>query len=426
MRIAYFDSGSGISGDMTVGALLDAGAGRGLELGALADALALLDVGGYRLEAERVKVGSITASSFRVLIDTAAHGGPASHPSTANIPNANTRGVHANPSESSHAHAPHRDWKSIRRLIGEAGQRGLSRGTVERAIRVFEALAHAEARVHGVDPDQVHFHEVGAVDSIVDIVAAAWCLDALGVEACFVGPLPSGSGYVQTQHGRLPVPAPATALLLEGFEIVAGDGEGELVTPTGAAILAALAKPLRPAMQVEAVGVGAGTKRLSDRPNVLRVFVGEYDGEREDQVVEINAEVDDMTPARLAHLADRLRGDGARDVHVTAVHMKKGRTGMRLTVLCDVERLQRLADRILSESSTIGLRYRMYNRIVLPRRIDLVATTFGSVALKVVVRPGGEESAEPEFEDVARLAIEHGVPFATVHDAAISAWRADR
>jgi uncharacterized protein (TIGR00299 family) protein len=392
MKIAYFDSGSGISGDMTVGALLDSGRGRGLSVEALADALSLLGVPGYRIGAERVANRSITANSLHVEIDEPPH--------------------------------IHRDWRTIRRLIEAAGERGLSEGTVERAVRIFDVLARAEARVHGTEPEKVHFHEVGAIDSIVDIVGAAWCLDTLAIDACFVGPLPSGSGYVQTQHGRLPVPAPATALLLEGFEIVAGDGAGEMVTPTGAAILAALAKPVRPAMQLEAVGMGAGTRRWEDRPNVLRVFVGECDEASDEQVVEINADVDDMTPAALAHLCDLLRADGAREVHVTTAHMKKGRTGMRVTVLCDVDRLTRLADRMLSESSTIGLRYRAHNRIVLPRRIDYVDTQFGSVALKVVMRPNGDETAEPEFEDVARLALESHVLFADVRNAALDAWQA--
>jgi uncharacterized protein (TIGR00299 family) protein len=389
MKIAYFDTGSGISGDMTVGALLDVGGKRGLTLERLTDALALLEVGGYRLAAEATDVGTIRANSFSVVIDEPPH--------------------------------LHRDWQTIRRLIEDAGGRGLSDGTVSRAVRVFEVLAEAEARVHGVTPEEVHFHEVGAIDSIVDIVGAAWCLDTLNVEACFVGPLPSGSGYVQTEHGRLPVPAPATAVLMEGFDIIAGDGEGELVTPTGMAILAGLAKPMRPGFTVESIGVGAGTKRLQDRPNVLRVMLGECDAVDDAQVVEIVADIDDMTPEALAHVAQRLRADGARDVNVEPVHMKKGRSGMRLTVLCDVERLSALADRALSETSSIGLRYRMLNRVVLPRRIEQVETEYGTIAVKIVARPDGRETAEPEFDDVARIALDRDLPFKQIRAAALQA-----
>ncbi len=389
MKIVYFDTGSGISGDMTVGALLDGGRNRGLSVDRLADALGLLDVSGYRIEDGPTDVGQIRANSFKVLIDKAPH--------------------------------LHRDWGTIRRLIEDAGGRGLSDGTVSRSLRVFEVLALAEAKVHGVEPDKVHFHEVGAIDSVVDIVGAAWCLDTLAIDACFVGPLPSGSGYVMTEHGRLPVPAPATALLMEGFEILAGDGKGELVTPTGMAILAGLAKPVRPGFAVEAVGVGAGTMRLDDRPNVLRVMIGECDATDDTQVVEMVADIDDMTPEALAHVAERLRADGARDVTVTPLHMKKGRTGMRLTVLCDVEHLSALADRTLNESSSIGVRYRMLGRVVLPRRIEQVQTEYGTINVKVVTRPDGRETAEPEFDDVARIALERDLPFATVRDAATRA-----
>jgi hypothetical protein len=374
---------------MTVGALLDAGRNRGLSVERLSEALELLGVGGYRLEEGPTEVGQIRANSFKVLIDEPRHA--------------------------------HRDWKTIRSLIKEAGDRGLSAGTVQRAIAVFEVLAAAEAKVHGVSVDKVHFHEVGAIDSIVDIVGAAWCLDTLGIEACFVGPLPSGSGYVMTEHGRLPVPAPATALLMEGFDIIAGDGEGELVTPTGMAILAALAKPVRPGFTLDAIGVGAGTKRFEDRPNVLRVMIGDCDGVDDTQIVEMVADIDDMTPEALAHAAERLRADGARDVSVEPVHMKKGRSGMRLTVLCDVACLSALATRVLSESSSIGVRYRMLNRVVLPRRVEQVATEFGPITVKIVTRPDGSETAEPEFDDVARIALERDLPFEQVRAAALAA-----
>ena len=388
MQVVYFDAGSGVSGDMTVGALLDAG---GLDIGGLRAALSLLPVGGYRIGLDRVEVGGIRAASFRVVVEE--------------------------PPEL------HRDWTTIRGLIEDAGRRGLADGTVARSCKVFQALANAEGTVHGVPADRVHFHEVGAIDSIVDIVGVAWCLEQLEVEACFVGPLPSGSGYVDTQHGRLPVPAPATVELLRGFEIAAGDGRGELVTPTGAAILRALAKPLRPTFRLTAVGHGAGSRRLEDRPNVLRVLLGQCEGHDEQNVVLIEADIDDMTPAALAHVAERLRAAGARDVVVMPTTMKKSRTGMRLSVICDVADLADLAERILAESTTIGLRYRACGRVVLARRIEVVETRYGTIALKVVVRPGGAETAEPELDDLARAALTHRAPLADVRAAAVAAWR---
>jgi uncharacterized protein (TIGR00299 family) protein len=390
MKIAYFDTGSGISGDMTVGALMDAARGGGVTVERLASALAALPVGGYRLTLDTVEVNGLRASSFGVHIDEKPHF--------------------------------HREWRVIRAMIEEAGGRGLGDGVVERAIRIFSVLAEAEAKIHGVAPDDVHFHEVGAIDSIVDVVGTAWCLDELGIEACFAGPLPSGSGYTNTEHGRLPVPAPATAELLAGFEVIAGDGEGELVTPTGAAILAALARPLRPTMTLQAIGTGAGTRRFDDRPNVLRVLLGEADPACDEQVMVIEADVDDMTPAALAHVADRLRDAGARDVSIVPSSMKKGRVGMRLTVLCDLGRLEDLARLVLSESTSIGLRYRAMSRVVLPRVIDVVDTDYGPIAVKVVVRPDGRSSAEPEFDDTSRAALARGVPIATVRAAALEAW----
>jgi uncharacterized protein (TIGR00299 family) protein len=390
MKIAYFDAASGISGDMAVGALLDVGAPR-FGLAELRACLGLLDLQGYALDLARVHIDGVPAASFRVRID---EGGQ-----------------------------PSRDWARIRVMIESAAARGLGAGTVERSLQVFQALAAAEARVHGVPAESVHFHEVGAVDSIVDIVSACWCLDELEIDACFVGPLPSGSGWVETDHGVLPVPAPATVELLRGFDVVAGDGDGELVTPTGAAILSALATSARPGFTLQASGAGAGTRRLEDRPNVLRVLIGDCDERADDEVAVIECDIDDMTPAALSHIAERLRSTGARDVTLLPVMMKKGRTALRLTVLCDLADIRRLSDLLLAESSTIGVRYRIANRIVLPRRMEIVATEFGPIAVKIVRRPEStQETAEPELDDLSRAAVTHGKPLAAVRAAVIEAW----
>jgi uncharacterized protein (TIGR00299 family) protein len=404
MRIAYFDAGSGISGNMTIGALLDLGA-PGVDLAGLATALEALSLRGYRLVLERVKVGAISATYFDVRLADHAHSSAHTH--------AHAAGGHA-----------HRDWASIRALLeGAAATGGLEQEVAARALAIFGALAKAEAEVHEVAVDDVSFHEVGAIDAIVDVVGTAWCLDRLGIERCFVGALPSGTGYVNSEHGRLPVPAPATVRLLRGFEVIAGDGEGELVTPTGAAILAATATPLRPLMQIEQIGAGAGTKRWTDRPNVLRVFVGEAVADADREVAVVEADIDDMTPAALAHAAERLRASGSIDVTLMPLQMKKGRSGFRLTVLCAPDMVDAIARSVLAETSSLGVRFRTMGRLVLPRRIDLVATPYGTIAVKVGVRPSGEESAEPEFEDVARAAIAHGLPYATVRDATLTVWR---
>jgi pyridinium-3,5-bisthiocarboxylic acid mononucleotide nickel chelatase len=388
MRIAHFEAGSGIAGDMTVAALLDAGASHGLSVEGLRKALSCLPLEHYAIDAERVEVSGVPALHFRVTVDS-----------------------------SSHHH--HRHWSDIRQMLEEGRRRGLPGGACDRAIAIFEALARAEGEVHGVEADEVHFHEVGAVDSIVDIVGAAWCFDQLGIDACTVSPMPSGSGYVNTEHGRLTVPAPATALLLRGFEVKVGDGEGELVTPTGAAILAATARSMSLVMSVEQTGAGAGTKRLADRPNVLRVFLGTVDDAGDEDLVSIEADIDDMTPAALAAACERLRADGARDVSVLPLQMKKNRLGMRLCVLCEPGQLEKLSAAVLLVTTTIGVRYRSVRRRVLARRVDLIETSAGSIRVKVVVRPDGTETAEPEFEDVARAAAAAGRLFVDVRTEAL-------
>jgi uncharacterized protein (TIGR00299 family) protein len=390
MKIATFEACSGIAGDMTVAALLDAGTGSGgATLDGLRGALAALALSDWSVDLRRVEVGALAASHFSVSWDASSQ--------------------------------PHRDWGTIRGLIEAAGGNGLGEDAAARALVIFERLARAEAEVHEVALDRVHFHEVGGVDSIIDIVATAWCLERLGVQACFVGPIATGSGHVMTEHGRLPVPAPATALLLRGFDLQLGDGEGELVTPTGAAILAAEARPLRPAMNLQAVGNGAGTRRLADRPNVLRVFLGDADDADDENLVLLEADIDDMTPEALAYAAESLRARGARDVTVAPVAMKKGRLGMRLSVLSELGKLDGLSDCMLTETTTLGVRLRSVARRILAREVVVTETPWGPVAVKIGIDARGNRRHAPEFEDVARLARGHDVAFATVYEAALQA-----
>lgn len=400
MKIAYFEPYSGIAGDMTVAALLDAAPDPEAAFDRLREALGALDLGHWQIALAPVEVNGLAARHFGVTYD-----------------------------QEHHHH--HRHWKQIRAMIQEAGPRGLGEAVAARAVAIFTVLAEAEATVHQVEVEQVHFHEVGAVDSIIDIVAAAWCLEFHGIQRCYCGPIATGSGFVNTEHGRLAVPAPATEQLLRGLEISLGDGQGELTTPTGAAILAAEARSLRPSFLHQRSGVGAGTLRLEDRANVLRVFIGEVaSGAADDslanddgaEVICIETDIDDMTAEALAYVADSLRAAGARDVSLLPLAMKKGRLGMRLTVLADLPQVETLASKILSETSSIGVRYAPVRRMVLPRFTRTVTTTYGDVSVKVVDRPDGRRTAAPEFEDVAALARTSGQPLHVIYDAAVRAF----
>lgn len=404
MKIAYFEPFSGVAGDMTVAALLDAAPDSAAALDGLREALSALELSHWQVGLERVELGGAAASHFSVTFDS--------------------------------AHQPHRDWKGIRAMIERAGGRGLGESVAARALNIFATLARAEAAVHEVDIERVHFHEVGAVDSIIDIVATAWCLEFHAIQACFCGPIATGSGYANTEHGRLAIPAPATERLLRGLEVSLGDGKGELTTPTGAAILAAEARSLRPAFTLQTCGIGAGTMRLEDRPNILRIFIGDaadsavaaegsepaHDSAGRELIL-IEADIDDMTPESLAYAAEHLRQAGARDVTVLPLAMKKARLGMRLGVLCELADVERLASAVLTETSSIGVRYAPVRRMMLPRRSQLVSTSFGDISVKVVERPDGTTTAAPEFDDVARRAEASGHPLVEVYDAALAAFR---
>jgi len=277
----------------------------------------------------------------------------------------------------------------------------------EKARRIFRRLAEAEALVHGVAVEDVHFHEVGAVDSIVDIVAAAICLEYLEVEQVYASALPLGSGFVQTAHGLLPVPAPATVELLRGMVVHGNCGDGERVTPTGAAILAALATGScsRPEMTLARVGSGAGGRDFSDCPNILRAFLGTSAVGGGDEVREVSCNLDDVTPEIIGYVQELLLENGALDVWLTAVQMKKGRPATIISFLCAPPDLERLAALVMSETGTLGVRYASPRRIVQSRRVEERDTSFGPVRFKV-----GEYGEKPEYEDCRRIARERGIP----------------
>lgn len=388
MKIIYFDCYAGISGDMTVGALLDLG----VPLTHLQAELARLKLppNSYALSASRTERRHVGALKFDVAV---------------------------------HDHHSHRHYGGIDAMIAEST---LSDPVKERARSIFRRLAEAEALVHGVALDEVHFHEVGAVDSIIDIVGTAICLDYLGVEQVYAAALPLGGGFVETAHGRLPVPAPATAELLQGLAVHGECGEGERVTPTGAAIVAALAVGTgrRPAMRLERIGSGAGGKDFHDCPNILRAFLGtaEQGQGSGDEVVVAETNIDDSTPEVLGYVMERLLEEGALDVFFAPIQMKKNRPATQLTFLCRPQQLHGLARLVLAETSAIGLRHYPAGRIVLERRVEERQTPFGPVRFKLVFDNGLLLRAAPEYEECRRIARERGIPCREVMEQVV-AWQ---
>ncbi|HEX3178809.1 MAG TPA: nickel pincer cofactor biosynthesis protein LarC [Methylomirabilota bacterium] len=384
MKVAYFDCPSGAAGDMIMAALVDAGA----PFEALAAQLGMLPLTGWRLVRREVMKGAFRATKVDVEIDAAAH-----------------------------RHA-HRGLGEITAILQSSG---LAPAVVDGATRIFQRLADAEARVHGTTREAVHFHEVGAVDAIVDVTGAVLALALLGVEAVYVSALPLGGGFVQGAHGRMPVPAPGTAELLRGFPVTDTGVQAELVTPTGAAILTTLARPAprAPRMVVHAVGYGAGTRDLPETPNVLRCFVGEAGGrEGSETILQLETTIDDMSPQLYEPLIDRLFEAGALDVFLTPVIMKRSRPGTVLTALAPRERLDAVQRVIFEESPTLGVRFTEWERTTLAREVVPLSTTYGVIPFKVSRLAGRVVTVTPEFADVARIARDKALPVREVLDQA--------
>jgi uncharacterized protein (TIGR00299 family) protein len=384
MSTIYLDAFSGLSGDMIVGAILDAGA----DFAALERAATGLGVSGYDLSIRRKSVSGIEALKFDVAVRETQ---------------------------------PERHLGEIRAMIERAG---LPARVTRAAVAIFETLAEAEAKVHRTTPDHVHFHEVGAVDSIIDIVGAAWGFDQLKASSIVVSPLPMGSGFARSRHGVIPVPAPATAELLAGFPLRLNDGAAEMVTPTGAAILRAMARPAAVPLnfEIDRIGYGAGSKDFADRPNVLRLMVGrETSSHGADEMLEVAANIDDLDPRIYDHLSARLFAAGARDVTLTPTMMKKGRPGILMTVLAEPALRDRLAAIIFAESTTIGVRFHPVSRIKLERRIVTVETRFG--AIRVKISGDGPATISPEYDDCRAAAVAHQAPLKIVLEEAHSAAR---
>jgi pyridinium-3,5-bisthiocarboxylic acid mononucleotide nickel chelatase len=380
--IAYFDCFSGASGDMILGALLDCG----LPLEALAADLELLAPGLIRLRSEKVLRGGIRA--LQVTVET--------------------------PDEPGH---PHRSLETIRAMI--LGSR-LPERVKERAIAVFTRLGEAEAAIHGVPVEKIHFHEVGALDAIADIVGAAAGLERLGVGAVFFSALRLGGGTVKTQHGTLPVPAPATAVLVAGLQCELGPVQRELLTPTGAAILTTLGRQQSPGpLRVERIGYGAGARDDADHPNVLRLMLGRAASQAEgDSVWALEINLDDTTAEVIGHTIEQLLAAGALDAWAMPIQMKKSRPAWMLCAIVEDGLLQRAEDILFRETTTFGIRRHRVERTKLARELRTVETPFGPIRVKVGTRDGRLVTASPEYEDCRRIALEKNIPLREVMDAA--------
>ena len=382
-----------------MGALVDAG----VPFEALRAELAKLTLPGFTLERREVMKGVFRATK----VDVHVHDHDHAHGETGH--------VHDEP-HGRHVH-PDRNLESILGLIAASG---LAAAVKANAARIFTRLAEAEARVHGTTVDQVHFHEVGAVDAIVDITGACIALHLLGVETVHCSALPVGGGFVTGAHGRIPIPGPGTAELLKGFPVVDTGVKRELVTPTGAAILTTLAASAgtMPAMTVEAVGYGAGDMDL-EAPNVLRVFVGRAaDSGGRETIMQVETTVDDMQPQLWEAVMERLFDSGALDVYLTPVVMKKSRPGTVLTALCTPDKVTELSRVLFEESPTIGVRWTAYQRERLAREMVTLTTAYGAIAFKVSRLEGRVVTATPEFDEVRRIARAKGLPVREVLDLA--------
>jgi len=395
MRVVYFDCYAGISGDMIVGALLNLG----VDFESLDRQLKSLGLEGYQISLRSVQRNEIAASKFDVDIRQQDQ--------------------------------PERSLADIRSIIEGSS---LSEITRSRSLAAFERLATAEARVHGTSPDKIHFHEVGAIDSIVDVVGAMIGFEILDVDRFYCSALRVGSGMVDTEHGRLPIPAPATAELLHGMPVYGGELKGELVTPTGAAIVATLCTEFgaMPEINITRIGYGAGSRDPKGFPNALRLVLGKLEAKEtqtkvcatsDETVVVVETNIDDMNPQAYGFVMERAFALNALDVFVVPAQMKKDRPGALLTVLCKPEALEPLLEMLLAETTTLGVRYYEAKRRVLERAIETIETPYGRVRIKVA--RDGERTLhfQPEYEDCAHLAIEAGVPLLEVQAAASAEYR---
>lgn len=382
MRTLYFDCFAGASGDMILGAMV----GAGVDPGALRQQLSLLNVEGFKIDFETVDRSGLSATYARV--------------------------------ETVHEHK-HRHLSDIRRIIEASG---VTDAAKELSLRIFTRLAEAEARVHNEPIERVHFHEVGALDAIVDVVGAAICFDLLKVERFVSSPLHVGSGMMEMAHGRFPVPPPAVTELLRGVPFYSGEIKGELLTPTGAAIITTVCHDYGPIPQIKTnrTGYGAGTRQYDKFPNVLRVLIGEteVDDAASERLWMIETNLDDASPQIVGHVMDRAFEAGALDCFFTPVHMKKNRPGVLLSVLCGAAEKESVMNLLFTETTTLGIRSYEVERRALRRSVVQVETRYGPISVKVAHLNGRVVNEMPEFDDCLRAANEANVPLKVVEEAA--------
>ena len=379
MRIAYGDLIGGISGDMFVGAMLDLG----LPLNRLKSELKKIPTLNYRLEVVKKTIHSIGATRFHVICPDQEAG---------------------------------RSWKQIQTLINRSS---LPPAVKETGIKIFARLAEAEGKIHRIAPEKVHFHEIGATDSIVDIMATAAGTHELGIDAFHFSRIPLGRGLTRALHGPLPIPGPATLELLKGLPVQGIDLDGETVTPTGAAILSTLGKSFgaQPSMTIEKIGYGAGQKNFPNRPNLFRLVIGtDAVPWSQEEMLVIETNIDDMNPEFYDYVFDRLLAAGARDVFLSPVQMKKNRPGTLLRVIAEPKDRDTLARIILSETSTIGVRHYPVGRIILKRISEKLKTRYGTIRVKVVEEPDGTKRVTPEYDDLKRIATAKKIPLKLLYD----------
>jgi hypothetical protein len=456
MRIGYLECFSGISGDMLLGALVDAG----VPFSVLQETCSQLDVGAH-LHQRKVMRGGLTGTKVDVIPpgDQAhshsheAHSHAEAHAPHSHGEHTHEAHAHSHAETSAHSHdhshdhagrshshdnAPahtHADHRSLAAILAIIRSAPLAERVKQRSMRAFQLLGEAEAAIHSMPVEKVHFHEVGAVDTIVDIVCSAAGAEYLNIDRWLASPLNVGSGTVVCQHGTLPVPAPATLALLADAPVYADGPPMERVTPTGATILRMLDVEYAklPVMRIVSTGYGAGGRDTPGQPNLLRVLIGEQtastasapEPEAEGKIAILETVIDDTNPQVIAYVSELLHAAGAWDVYRVAVQMKKGRTGVQLTVLCAPARVAEMRDLIFRETTTIGLHWRVENKIALAREFAEVQTPWGPVKIKIARFPNGDEAnATPEYEDCRKIAVEHSIPLKRVMEKAVQAYAA--
>ncbi|MGC8846050.1 MAG: nickel pincer cofactor biosynthesis protein LarC [Candidatus Hydrogenedens sp.] len=385
MKIAYFDCSSGISGNMLVGAFLDLG----VPFQELQNALESLPISGYKIEKQEVIKHGFRATHFQVY----------------------TEDTH------NHGHHPHRGLNEIKEIINQSA---LPEEVKERSLNSFGQLASAEATVHGTTPDKIHFHEVGAIDAIIDIVGAHWCWWHQKLERGFVSTVNVGGGTVNCAHGVLPVPAPATALLLQDYTLQIGQAHTELTTPTGAVLLRSFTHPQEtiPPFVIEKIGIGAGTKDIKGQANILRLFIGEceeHTSANMEEICIIETNIDDMSGEWLPTIINELLHAGARDAFITPIIAKKGRPAYIITTLCEQKQISYIQEVLFKYTTTFGIRYRIEKRIILERKWIDVETPWGTVKTKMGYLGEHIYQISPEFEDCYSLSQKHNIPIHEIY-----------